>query len=418
MYQWMTIMLAMAASILGASWRLGERKVPAGRLAAALLAAGGVWAALHPRWPEGSGLLALAAGLLVALAAGLGKREQLLPEACWYLCAGAALAPMAGEEDWRGGLYLAVAALFAVISLRGGERRSGGPMEFYQERRGVYAAVSAAPCVVLLPEALLLAVCRGGGLVLHGVFLLLFGVGLWLQEELCRRIRAEELTRAMERWQRESQDYINTIRAQRHDFNLHLHAISGLLAGGEYEKCGDYVSGLVAQANAVNDIMPVNDAVVGSMLYNMREEARRRGSEIYYEITCDMADVLCSGFECNKIIGNLLQNAIDALDTPEDKAYGIRLSIFKRRGNTVIISENRFAGDPDEIAAVFEPGYSTKKGHEGIGLSMALRTAQRYGGRVYPEFDGEVIRFVVNIPNRVNLPEGGRRNDDQDGDPG
>ena len=152
--------------------------------------------------------------------------------------------------------------------------------------------------------------------------------------------------------------------------------------------------------------MPVSDAVVGSMLFNMREEARRRGSEITYNITYDMEDVFCNGFELNKIIGNLLQNAIDAMRTEEDKAFGIKLSIFRRRGNTVIVSENRFTGDPERIARVFEPGYSTKRGHEGIGLSMALRTAEKYGGRVYPEFEKDVIRFVVNIPNRVNLKEG------------
>lgn len=99
---------------------------------------------------------------------------------------------------------------------------------------------------------------------------------------------------------------MNTIRSQRHDFNLHLHAISGLVNSGEYEKCNEYVQKLVADANAVNDIMPVNDAVVGSMLYNMREEARRCGSDIIYHITYDMENILCNGFECNKIIGNLL----------------------------------------------------------------------------------------------------------------
>ncbi len=89
-------------------------------------------------------------------------------------------------------------------------------------------------------------------------------------------------------------------------FNLHLHAISGLVNSGEYEKCNEYVQKLVADANTVNDIMSVSDAVVGSMLYNMREEARRCGSDIIYHITYDMEDILCNGFECNKIIGNLL----------------------------------------------------------------------------------------------------------------
>ncbi|MBQ8620881.1 MAG: GHKL domain-containing protein [Oscillospiraceae bacterium] len=196
---------------------------------------------------------------------------------------------------------------------------------------------------------------------------------------------------------------MNTIRSQRHDFNLHLHAIAGLISGGEYEECGEYVRKLVEDAAAVNDIMPVADAVVGSMLYNMREQARRKGSDIFYHITYDMEDIVCNGFECNKIIGNLLQNAIDAMHSTEDLAFGIRASIFKRRGCTVICVENRFTGDPNTIARVFEPGWSTKRGHEGIGLAMVLRTVEQYGGRVYPEFEEDLIRFVVTIPNRVRF---------------
>ena len=226
-----------------------------------------------------------------------------------------------------------------------------------------------------------------------------------LQDQIRQRVKAQTLNRAYEEWQKESRDYMNTIRSQRHDFNLHLHAISGLVSNGEYEECGEYVRKLAAEAAAVNDIMPVADAVVGSMLYKMREKARGKGSDIYYSITYDMADTVCNGFECNKIIGNLLQNAIDALESDEDKEFGIRTSIFKRRGFTVVTVENRFSGDVDSIAKAFEPGYSTKKKHEGIGLSMVKRTVTHYGGRIYPEFEDGRIRFVVNIPNRIGAQE-------------
>lgn len=212
------------------------------------------------------------------------------------------------------------------------------------------------------------------------------------------RERAQHLE--ADKWQMESRDYINVIRSQRHDLNIHLHAISGLIKSGRYEECDAYVKKLVSDASAINDIMPVSDAVIGSMLYNMREEARKKGSEIYYNIKYDLADVLCSGFECNKIIGNLLQNAVDAIDSEEAGRFGIKLGIFKRRGNTVIVCENFFKGCPDVIRAAFEAGYSTKQGHDGIGLTTVLRTVQRYGGQIYPEFGGDTIKFIVTIPNR------------------
>lgn len=411
MFRWLTVFAALAASVLCASYWLRRRARLAGRLLAALAAATAVALLLHWERLDGWVPLALAAGQLAGLLAG-GRRLAVFPEVCLYFCADMVLAPLcrSGEEVWRYALVPAVLAVLLLVSLPERDPAGASPLDFYPDRKQLYYGASALPCLVLMPEIpLLLAGTPDmpAALLLSGTFFLLLCLGLYLQYEAVGRRRAEEMGRAMNRWQLESRDYMNVIRSQRHDFNLHLHAISGLLGSGAYAACGEYVAKLVADASAVNDIMPVNDAVVGSMLYNMREEARRRGSDIAYHITYDMADTICSGFDCNKIIGNLLQNAIDALQTQEDRDFGIRLSIFKRRGNAVILCENRFTGDPDRIAAVFTPGFSTKQGHEGIGLTMVLRTVTLYGGRIYPEFEGETLRFVVNIPNKVNLTEGG-----------
>ncbi len=301
---------------------------------------------------------------------------------------------------------LACAAIGVVDKLRHGELRAAA--EQYTAPKND-TLLNGLPLLSLPITALLLIgktelsflEAAAQGVALLAVSALL----LFLQDQIRQRLKAQFINRAFSQWQRESRDYMNTIRSQRHDFNLHLHAISGLISSGEYAECGEYVRKLVSDAAAINDIMPVADAVVGSMLYNMREQARRNGSDITYDITYDMEDVVCNGFECNKIIGNLLQNAIDALTTPEDLACGIHACIFKRRGYTVITVENRFTGDKDSIAKAFDAGYSTKSKHDGIGLSMVLKTVEQYAGRVYPEFEADKIRFVVSIPNRLSIKE-------------
>ncbi len=306
---------------------------------------------------------------------------------------------------WRYAAYAAFCLAALGASLLPGIKREKG--WYARSKSGgwniallILAAVDAlALCVIALcsPGTPREAVCAAA------LLLALFpaaGAGIWLATQQRQMARREQ---TLTDWQRESREYMNTIRSQRHDFNLHIHALTGLIDSGDYDACRDYLHRMAAEAADVNDIMPVSDAVVGSMLYLMRQEARRKGTDITYKITYDMRDILCSGFECNKIIGNLLQNAIDAAVTPEDLAYGIHMAVFRRRGNTVITVENRFTGDKSLILRAFEVGYSTKKRHEGIGLSMVQRTLEQYGGRIYPEFEGDCIRFVVNIPNRVNL---------------
>ncbi len=413
MSKWLTTTATLLASILLAEYRLrgSQPSLSLWRLAVVGAVGSVSLSALAAFWPEGAFPAALLAGQAVYLVWELLRHRPWLAAACLCLGFDITFLPLClcGENVWQYAIYLAALALCAVLGALENRER----FELTGLERRQYILVSCIPCAVLLPGLILLAgIAVAGdrltvitGLLTCGGFLFFYFLVLLLQEELAHRLVLEALNSAMSRWQRDSRDYMNVIRSQRHDLNLHLNAISGLLRSGSYEKCQAYVNKMVAEVNAINDIMPVGDAVVGSMLLNMREEARRRGSNITYHITYDMRDTLCNGFECNKIIGNLLQNAIDALETPEDKARGISLRIFKRRGNTVIAVENRFTGDKDSIARMFETGYSTKKNHEGIGLSMVLRTVQRYGGRVYPVFNEDSIRIVVNIPNKIRLAE-------------
>ena len=413
MYALITLEIILLTSIFFTdSWLRGSNPRII-RLGIACACSTGLYLVLSQIWSGGALLLSLVIGQTVCLLYDFirGEKQLLLPELCVCLGFDSVWLPLClYEEDiWQYAVYFATAVFSAVLVFIEArrEKKTAAITDFPADKKTYFYLISCLPLSVAVINALILAVTETASvascLILCCAFLFFCLLILFLQREILRRRSAEQLNAAMTQWQRESRDYMNTIRSQRHDFNLHLHAVSGLINSGEYEQCRQYVQKLVSDANDVNDIMPVSDAVVGSMLYNMREEARRRGSDIIYNITYDMESILCNGFECNKIIGNLLQNAIDALQSDEDKEYGIRLSIFKRGGNTVIISENRFSGDPDRIARVFEPGYSTKNGHEGIGLSMVLRTVERYGGRVYPEFEGDRIRFIVNIPNKVRL---------------
>ncbi len=413
-----TSLIVLAVSILFASYWLREKAAGSWLLFAALLAGAAVpvirMAASVPLG-RASLPLSMILGQAVCILYRILRRDRLVfCELSVYACIDISWLPLCICDDsvWQYAIYTAVIAAGVVLTLPsivGGQKNLPifpiGKVRFMPRR--CRALSLSLPWAAVAPKILALLAVRElsalSGALLTCAFLLEDAGVFWLQYEFTRRIEAESLCSTMGQWQSESRDYMNTIRAQRHDFNLHLQAMTGLISSGRYEECQAYIERLNAEAADVNDIMPVHDAAIGSMLNNMREEARRRGSDIVYNITYDMQDVICNSFECNKIIGNLLRNAIDALHTREDLAYGIRLDIFRRRGNAVIRTTNRFTGDPDSIAHVFEVGYSTKGGHEGIGLPMVRRTVEKYGGRVYSEFGEDSIRFVVNLPDKVQL---------------
>lgn len=306
-------------------------------------------------------------------------------------------------------LFIAVAVciLYLAVQSKAAERDYGWSDRLKETHAALYMVLFFIPLVTDAVSGLLLAVVADNSVItaviLTVTVLIIYALLYVLQFMVCRYAVVSEENAMSRRSAAESREYMNTIRAQRHDFNLHLHAITGLIGSRMYDECQAYIDKLVESASEVNEIMPVYDAVIGSMLYNMRQNARDNGTDIHYDIKYDMKDIVCNPFECNKILGNLIQNALDAIHTDSAREYGVRVSVFKRRGNTVIAVSNRFEGDEQALLNVFNSGYTTKSRHEGIGLTTTEAMLKKHSGKIHMELEDGVITFIANIPNRLTF---------------
>lgn len=200
--------------------------------------------------------------------------------------------------------------------------------------------------------------------------------------------------------QKELKSFIKIIREQRHDFNLHLHAINGLLEGEKYEECKAYVAKMVDESAYISEVLPLYDSSISAMLHAYRADAEGKGIHITYDITNNLKRVVPEAYEINRIIGNLLQNAIDAVSASKDRDYGIVVKIYGDSGSSVIDVSNKFFGDESELSHMFEYSYSGKKNHEGLGLSTVQKIAESYKGVAYVEMDEDIIHFIVRLPNK------------------
>lgn len=242
---------------------------------------------------------------------------------------------------------------------------------------------------------------------LYSVFAVVAGfcILLWgclLAVILMVHYKKEALSMVMERQFRdEMQSFMNVIRSQRHDYNFHVQTMAGLINSGDLASCQKYINELVQDSIATNTMLPVKDAAISAMINNFRLLAAREGIVLHIDIQNDLSNVVTNVYETNKIISNLLQNAIDEVKKHTDKSYGIWLHIFKRGEFCNIRVSNQMQSDvsADEyVRHIFKPGYSTKIGHDGIGLSSIRTLAKRYQGLVYTYLEGSIIHFVAEIP--------------------
>lgn len=209
-----------------------------------------------------------------------------------------------------------------------------------------------------------------------------------------------DVTEREKQHQKELKAFVKMIREQRHDFNLHLHAVNGLLEAEKYNECKAYVSKMVNESSYINEVLPLYDTSISALLHAYRADAAGVGIHMTFDITNNLKNVTLEAYEINRIIGNLLQNAIEEVSAAKDRDYGIVVKIYETNGSSVIDVSNKFFGDESEISHMFDYSYSGKKNHEGLGLGTVQKIAESYKGMAYVEMEEDIIHFIIRLPNR------------------
>jgi len=101
-----------------------------------------------------------------------------------------------------------------------------------------------------------------------------------------------------------------------------------------------------------------------------------------------------------RVIINLLNNAVEALQKEQNPEIEINCTFDKNFSNVVIeIKDNGPGLSPKEKARIFEPYFSMKKGSTGLGLTIARAIVKEHGGEITANSQkGKGSRFQIILP--------------------
>jgi two-component system, CitB family, sensor kinase len=204
----------------------------------------------------------------------------------------------------------------------------------------------------------------------------------------------------------ETRSLTDALRAQQHEFSNRMHVLSGLLDLGRVDDAATYArevgsatAGLAAELDA-----EISDPRIAALLLAKATVARERGIALSVECRSPVSVDEACGDALTSIIGNLVDNAIDALSgtLPGDgPPAAIVVRLAEEDDSLVIDVDDTGPGVPagsEEV--IFTGGWSTKDAsgrQRGIGLALVRQLVEALGGsvRVRP---GAGARFRVALP--------------------
>lgn len=183
------------------------------------------------------------------------------------------------------------------------------------------------------------------------------------------------------------------LNALRHDFKNHLGIIQSRLEQENFGGAIDYLISLTVHTNAATDFVITNSTIISSILQSKKSVCDMKRIQFAYETLFDQIFNI-SDLELIIILGNILDNAIEATEKvlPKDKA--IHLSINQINTYLVIQCTNPYVVKPQLNNGKLITTKEEKALH-GIGLANVTEVCEKYGGELSFSFENEI--FVINI---------------------
>ena len=209
--------------------------------------------------------------------------------------------------------------------------------------------------------------------------------------------------------------FAESLRAQAHEAGNRLHTTVSLIELGREQDAVDFATAELASAQRLTDrvVDAVEEPVLAALLLGKSATAHERGVRLEIDPGTAVAATGIPSGDLVTIVGNLLDNAIEAAlagDPPRE----VQFAAWVDRDHLELRVEDSGPGVTElEVPRVFERGWTTKDVDDappagfgrGLGLALVAQAVRRNGGSIAVR-SGPGAQFSASLPVRTPVEAG------------
>lgn len=199
----------------------------------------------------------------------------------------------------------------------------------------------------------------------------------------------------------------DNMRVFKHNFHNIVQALGGYIDRDDMEGLKKYYKQLLEDCNRVNNLTALSPTVVNNpAIYNIMaskyHRADENGIQITLTILMDLNEIEqhMKIYEFTRILGILLDNAIEATAECEEKTINVTFRKEDSRHRILMLIENTYLNKDIDVEKIFEKSFSTKskKTNSGLGLWDVRQVLKRNNNlNLYTTKDEEYFKQQLEI---------------------
>lgn len=207
-------------------------------------------------------------------------------------------------------------------------------------------------------------------------FILLIGFFVLSVYSFTRMIKLANTRRDLEsaeEYNKSLEILYDKVKGFKHDFDNIISTLDGYIENNDINGLKDYFEDVKKDCKITNNLAILNPRTINnpgiySLLNNKYFKATNLGITFDIEFFLNLNTLQINTYEFSRMLGILIDNAIEEAEKCEDKIIKLTLIRENRNNRSVMTIQNTYSNKDVDVEKIYQKGESGKANHSGIGL--------------------------------------------------